>query len=1197
MLAIGTSTVVRAQDFSDDFTRSTNSSSILPWINSSGAWVITNGVFRGGPNANNSYGTAYVTNNFTNCTVSGEFSAPTTAFGYGVAARVNPMTGARYATWLYPENSGVPASSNVLRLIKFQTWTAFGYNGTENVPMVEVKLESVGTNVHLISMIVETNIIRVYVDNVLRIITTDSESSYHTNGGIGVDMYTFQANSYVLTVDNVSASHVNYAPIATADSFTVRGDMPQTVGAPGVLYNDIDFNNDTLSAILVNTATNGTLSLNGNGGFTYTRTNAAASYDSFTYRASDGLTNSSLTTVQLTLTAGGYFLSDNFSRSTNPASLLPWTNHSGNWTITNGVISGGPNNLPSYATVFNGNDWADYAVEGSFLFPTNAYGGGIGGRVNPATGHRYAAWLYPELSDRGPNNIRIVKFQSWDTYGYNNVFNAAAIAQFPVNSAVITNTWHTLKLAFQTNLLSVYLDGQWLTNVADLDTYTNPYPKGGVSMDFFTFTNAYVVQADSVSARPLVADDNYVTTEGSPIVVSSGGVLTNDTGISSATLTAIVVANPAHGALSFSNNGTFIYTPEDDFVGLDSFTYETRQGANTLGAAIVNISIGSENDAPQLPNQPDYLVVAGDMLIITNTATDIDVPADTLSYTLVGVPNGVTITTNGIITWSPALAQSASTNVLTTIVTDNGVPSMSATNFITVVVLPPVGTYAVGAFFEDFDSVTAPSLPVTWTTAQSSGQVPWMTQTAQQSSLPNAAFSAEPETNGANELVTPAINLPAGEFQLQFRNQYDLESDANTVGLAYDGGVLEIKIGTGAFTDILAAGGSFLSGAYTHTIASGFGNPLAGRQAWSGNSEGFLITTVALPASVSGQTIQLRWRCGTDEATAGNGWAIDDVGITNLLCCNLFAPVLPMQPGASLHELTLLTVTNTASDGDLPADQLSYVLTASPAGASINPDGVITWMPSEAQGPMTGTFTTVVTDKGGLTATNSFEVVVEEVNVAPVFVSVPTNTTIAELTTLIVTNNATDADLPVNELTYTLLNAPGDATISSEGVITWTPSEAEGSTTNLITTVVSDGTLSVTNEFEVVVEEVNVAPVFASVPTNVVIDELTTLTVTNNATDADLPANTLTYLLLDAPGNATISSEGVIIWTPGEAEGPTTNVITTVVSDGTLSVTNEFEVVVKEVNVAPAFVSVPTNTTIAELTTLTVTNNATDADL
>jgi hypothetical protein len=98
---------------------------------------------------------------------------------------------------------------------------------------------------------------------------------------------------------------------------------------------------------------------------------------------------------------------------------------------------------------------------------------------------------------------------------------------------------------------------------------------------------------------------------------------------------------------------------------------------------------------------------------------------------------------------------------------------------------------------------------------------------------------------------------------LTFRQNYSLTASVTNSGLGYDGGVLEIKIGGGSFQDILAAGGAFVSGGYNATLSSDYANPLAGRQAWSGNSSGFQTSTVNLPASAAGQTMQLRWRCAS----------------------------------------------------------------------------------------------------------------------------------------------------------------------------------------------------------------------------------------------------------------------------------------------------------------------------------------------
>jgi hypothetical protein len=97
---------------------------------------------------------------------------------------------------------------------------------------------------------------------------------------------------------------------------------------------------------------------------------------------------------------------------------------------------------------------------------------------------------------------------------------------------------------------------------------------------------------------------------------------------------------------------------------------------------------------------------------------------------------------------------------------------------------------------------------------------------------------------------------------------------------------------------------------------------------------------------------------------------------------------------------------------------------------------VISWTPTEAQGPGTNIITTVVTDDGApsSSATNSFTVVIAEVNSAPASPLQP-DRTIAEMTQLTVINTATDSDMPANNLRYTLVDPPAGATIDATGVI------------------------------------------------------------------------------------------------------------------------------------------------------------------
>jgi hypothetical protein len=159
-----------------------------------------------------------------------------------------------------------------------------------------------------------------------------------------------------------------------------------------------------------------------------------------------------------------------------------------------------------------------------------------------------------------------------------------------------------------------------------------------------------------------------------------------------------------------------------------------------------------------------------------------------------------------------------------------------------------------------------------------------VTTTASSDTPPNSAFVLDVPNVGLSELDSPVITLPAGPSQLSFRNYYNLEWSG---AVGYDGGVLEINVNGGGWSDILDAGGSFSSGGYIAAISTLYSNPLAGRSAWTGNSAGFINTVVNLPSAAAGQQVQLRWLCGTDDSVNWVGWYLDTVAIatTMPMCC------------------------------------------------------------------------------------------------------------------------------------------------------------------------------------------------------------------------------------------------------------------------------------------------------------------------
>ncbi|MBP7031560.1 MAG: tandem-95 repeat protein, partial [Anaerolineaceae bacterium] len=318
------------------------------------------------------------------------------------------------------------------------------------------------------------------------------------------------------------------------------------------------------------------------------------------------------------------------------------------------------------------------------------------------------------------------------------------------------------------------------------------------------------------------------------------------------------------------------------------------------------------------------------------------------------------------------------------------------------------------------------------------------------------------------------------------------------------------------------------------------------------------------------------------------------------------APVLGAIGNQTIAEEAELSLTATATDADVPANTLTFSLVGAPEGASIDPaTGAFTWTPTEAQGPDDYTFTVKVCDNGTpiLCDEESITVTVTEVNVAPVLGAIG-DKSVAELVQLSFTATATDADLPANTLTFSLVGAPTGASIDpATGAFTWTPTEAQGPGTYTFDVCVSDGTLTVCETITVTIGEVNVAPVLGAIGDKTVAEE-TALSFTATATDADLPANTLTFSLVGAPEGASINpATGAFTWTPTEAQGPGEFTFTVKVCDSgdpVLCDEEEITVTVSEVNIAPVAVDNSYSTLKNQVLNITapgVLGNDSDADL
>ena len=126
------------------------------------------------------------------------------------------------------------------------------------------------------------------------------------------------------------------------------------------------------------------------------------------------------------------------------------------------------------------------------------------------------------------------------------------------------------------------------------------------------------------------------------------------------TVNTTPVVGPANGTVQLNTNGTFTYTPNANFVGSDSFTYEVTDGNGGIAQATVNITVAAVNDDPVATDDvftvdEDSVLNNGQLSLLSND-TDIDV-SDTLTVNttpVVDPTNGtVQLNTNGTFTYTP----------------------------------------------------------------------------------------------------------------------------------------------------------------------------------------------------------------------------------------------------------------------------------------------------------------------------------------------------------------------------------------------------------------------------------------------------------------------------------------------------------------------------------------------------------------
>ena len=180
---------------------------------------------------------------------------------------------------------------------------------------------------------------------------------------------------------------------------------------------------------------------------------------------------------------GDRLFRDNFGDDPIVPNLLPpWAVYTGSWSVTDLALQKHGRRPGNYANLYYNpaTTWTDYSVQARVQYPSGAFGGGLVGRLNPATGTRYTAWVYP-----GTSTLNLLEWSDWDTWA------SLTSAGIPA----VGTGWHTVKMDFSGSRIRVYWDGGLLIDANDSSA---PYLSGGIGFDTFPGSGAYLMAADDV---------------------------------------------------------------------------------------------------------------------------------------------------------------------------------------------------------------------------------------------------------------------------------------------------------------------------------------------------------------------------------------------------------------------------------------------------------------------------------------------------------------------------------------------------------------------------------------------------------------------------------------------------------------------------------------------------------------------------
>ncbi len=967
----------------------------------------------------------------------------------------------------------------------------------------------------------------------------------------GTDSFSYRANDGTsnsnVAVVSIAVGTASSAPTAASDNYTVPANTALVIPSPGVLLNDSDPNNHSITAVLVSGAAHGSVSLNANGAFTYTPNANFNGSDAFSYMANNGTVNSNAATVSISVGSGSNVpvaADDNYTVTVNKPLVIPapgvlLNDSDPNFhTLTAHLVSGASHGTVSLNTNgaftytpnsnYNGTDSFSYRANNGTLNSNTAVVSltvGSGSSVPVAANDNYTALANTPLVIPTPGVL----------------LNDSDPNSHSLTAVLVSGAGH--------GTVSLNANGSFTytptTNFTGGDSFTYKVNNGTLNSN----TAVVSIAVSSANHPPAAANDSFTTAPSTALVISAPGVLTNDTDPDSDTLTAILASGASHGILSLNADGSFTYSPVIGFSGTDSFTYKANDGKLNSNTATVSITVaaGTGNHAPVAAND-SYSTSINTALVVTAPgvlANDTDVDGNTLTALLLSSPAHGTLglSANGAFTYTPT-AGFTGNDSFTYIANDGKLNSNTATVSLTVT---PAGTnHAPVAASDSYSTsmnvalvVTAPGVLANDTDADNNPLTAILVSGPTHGTLSlsaSGAFTYTPTTgftgsdgftykanDGTLNSNTATVSLTVTTVSV---NHAPVAADdiystsMNTALVIAAPGVLtnDTDVDGDALTAILVAGpahgtlGLSANGAFTYTPTTGFTG-----------ADSFTYTASDGKLNSNTATVSL---------------TVNAVSVNH-------APVAANDSYSTAMDTALVIAAPgvLANDTDVDGNALTAVLVSGPLHGTmgLGADGAFTYTPTAS---FTGadSFTYQAND-GTLnsnTATVNLTVSETSTNHAPVAAndsySTAVNTTLTVAAPGVLAN---DTDPDGNPLTAILVSNPSHGTLglSANGAFTYTPTTGFTGTDSF-TYQASDGSLNsntATVSLTVSAGTGNHAPIAAnnsySTPMNTAL-VLAAPGVLGNDFDTDGDPLTASLLAGPAHGTLSLSANGSFTYTP-----------------------------------------------------------------